>query len=148
MTIVRWNPIREMASMQNAIDRIFDETWRSVRPSFTGDALALDVHENENHYTVITALPGLKPEQISVSLHDGVLTISGEMEQTRTEENVRVLLQERAYGKFSRSVRLPQAIDGENVQASYDNGVLTLTLPKTPEAKPRQIPVRTTVNQN
>ncbi|MDX1993553.1 MAG: Hsp20/alpha crystallin family protein [bacterium] len=142
-TIVRWNPIREMAAMQNMIDRMFDDTWRNVRPTLAGNALALDVHETANAYTVTTALPGLNAEQINVHFQDGVLTISGELNAPEPAENTRVLLQERVYGRFSRSVTLPMAVNVEGVEATFENGILTLTLPKAPEAQPRTIPVRT-----
>lgn len=144
-TIVRWNPIREMAAMQSAMDRLFEENWRGARPSVAGNALALDVHENDQAYVVHTSLPGVDADKINISFKDDVLTISGEVEQVKTSEdqNTRVLLSERSYGKFSRSIRLAQAVDADKVEATYENGVLTLTLPKTPEAQPRQIPVKT-----
>jgi HSP20 family protein len=145
VSIVRWNPVREMAAMQNAIDRMFEESWRSVRPTVAGNALPLDVYETDSAYTVYTALPGVTPDQISVSLHDDVLTISGEVAQPVISEdaNARVLLYERSYGKFTRSIRLTQPIDQEHIEAAYENGVLTLTLPKAPEAQPKLIPVKT-----
>ena len=144
-TIVRWNPIREMAAMQSAMDRLFEETWRGARPSIAGNALALDVHETDQAYVVHTSLPGVEADKINISFQDDVLTISGEVEQAKTNEdqNTRVLLSERSYGKFSRSIRLAQAIDADKVEATYENGVLTLTLPKAPEAQPRLIPVKT-----
>jgi HSP20 family protein len=144
-TIVRWTPIREMASMQSVMDRFFDETWRGTRPAFAGNALALDVHETDQAYTVQTALPGVNPEQINISFQDDVLTISGEVEQSKSSEdkNTRVLLSERSYGKYSRSIRLSQPIEADKIEANFENGVLTLTLPKAPEAQPRLIPVKT-----
>jgi HSP20 family protein len=144
-TIVRWNPIREMAAMQSAMDRLFEETWRGARPTVAGNALALDVYENDLAYVVHTSLPGVNADQINISFQDDVLTISGEVEQAKTsvEPNTRVLVSERSYGKFSRSIRLAQAIDADKVEATYENGVLTLTLPKAPEAQPRLIPVKT-----
>ena len=143
--LVRWNPVREMAAMQSAMDRLFDETWRGARPTVAGNALALDVYETDKAYTVLTALPGVNPDQINISYQDDVLTISGEVEQPKFNEgeNTRVLVFERSYGKFSRSIRLAQDIDADNVQADYENGVLTLTLPKAPEAQPRLIQVKT-----
>ena len=139
MAIVRWNPVREMLAMQTALDRMFEDTRRGGFDN--GNALALDVHEDDGHYTVVTSLPGVQPENINVSLHDGVLTITGEIpEQTR--ENTQTLMRERSYGKFTRSIRLPMAVDSNKVEAAFDNGVLTLTLPKTEEAQPKQIPVR------
>jgi HSP20 family protein len=144
-TIVRWNPIREMAAMQSAMDRLFEETWRGARPSVAGNALALDVHEDDMTYVVHASLPGVEADKINISFQDDVLTISGEVEQTKTNEdqNTRVLLSERSYGKFSRSIRLAQAIDADKVEANYENGVLTLTLPKAPEVQPKLIPVKT-----
>lgn len=139
-TMVRWNPIREMAAMQNAIDRAFDETWRTVRAASNG-SLALDVHETDNGYTVFAALPGATPENINVNMHDGVLTITGEIAQP-TVENSRILLAERTFGKYTRSIRLPQTVDMNAIEATFENGILTLNLPKSPEAQPRQIPVR------
>jgi HSP20 family protein len=87
----------------------------------------------------------VNPEQINISFQDDVLTISGEIPQPAIAENeqARTLLFERSYGKFSRSIRLAQPIDADHVEASYENGVLTLTLAKAPEAQPRLIPVKT-----
>lgn len=141
-TLIRWNPIREMAAMQSAIDRLFENTWRGVQPAWEGNLLPLDVHETDQAYTVVTNLPGLTPDQINVNIHENVLTISGETQREAQEEGTRSLIQERVYGKFSRSITLPQTVDMDNVEASYDNGVLTLTLPKLPSAQPRQIEIK------
>jgi HSP20 family protein len=141
-TIVRWNPVREMAGMQSAMDRLFDETWRNFRNGAPNLDLPLDIHETETSYLVIAELPGVPSDAVNVSLHDGVLTISGEFQQETTPENSRALMLERTYGKFTRSIRLPQAVIADQIEATLENGVLTLNLPKTPEAQPRQIPVR------
>lgn len=145
--IIRWNPLREMAAMQNAMDRLFDETWRTWQPVYgeTGaNALALDVHENDNAYIVTTALPGVQVENVNVKLHNDLLTIEGEIpERTVKKEGERSLMQERYYGRFSRTIRLPQPVNRDKVEANFENGVLTLTLPKSLEAQPRLIPVKT-----
>lgn len=141
-TFVRWNPLQDMASMQGTLDRLFDDTWRNLRSSNDAGALALDVHETDPAYIVSAALPGVSADAVNISLHDGVLTISGEVPQV-THENSRALLLERSYGKFQRVIRLPQPIDASKVEANIENGVLTLTLPKTLEAQPRTIPVKT-----
>ncbi len=141
-TVVRWNPLQDMAAMQGALDRLFDDTRRNLRNSADVGALALDVHETDQAYIVSAALPGVSADAVNISLHDGVLTISGEVPQV-THENSRALVLERTYGKFQRVIRLPQPIDASNVEANIENGVLTLTLPKTPEAQPRTIPVKT-----
>lgn len=140
--ITRWNPFREMAEMQNRLDRMFDESWRNLRPNWTEGNLSLDVHETDDNYTVVANLPGLNADDIDVQLQDGTLTISAEINETHKEENARILMQERFIGKIRRSIVLPQHVDMEKVDASYSNGVLTLTLPKTAEAQPRRIAIK------
>ncbi len=150
-TIVRWNPFKEMATMQSAMDRMFEDAWKGNFPSFAGwtgsDTPALDIHETDNAYEVEVPLAGVNPADIDVKLHDNVLTISGELPQPKVEDNRKVVVQERYYGKFSRSVSLPQGVDSNKVEATYDNGVLNLTLPKLPEAQPKQISVKVNGNK-
>lgn len=143
-TIVRWNPFREMAAMQSAMDRLFDETWRGVRPTAAGNTLALDVFETDQAYVLFTTLPGVNPEDIHVSMEDDVLTITGEVPQPAFDDkdNARTLMLERSFGKFTRSVRVGMPVDGDKIEAAYENGILKLTLPKTPQAQPKVIPVR------
>lgn len=143
--IVRWNPVRDMVAMQNAMDRLFEETWRNAETT-ANHHLPLDVYETDQAYTVVASVPGLGAEDINITLHEGTLTIAGEWVEPATdsdEKNTRALLRERTYGKFSRTINLPQIIDADAVEATYENGLLTLTLPKQPNAQPRQIPVRT-----
>lgn len=145
-TLIRWNPVRELAAMQSAMDRLFDETWRTVRPAADNSAdyrLALDVHENAGNYVVYASLPGVSADHLNISLHDDVLTISGELPAVEASEGVQSLLSERVTGKFTRSIRLPQPVNADAVEASLDAGVLTLTLPKVPELQPRTINVKT-----
>lgn len=148
--IIRWNPVREMAAMQNIMDRLMDDTLRSVRPDLEGIALALDVHEDGNNYVVTTSLPGVDADNIKINLNDNVLTIDAEIPEKKIErEGVKTLMQERTYGKFSRTIRLPQPVNAEKVEAQYQDGVLTLTLPKADHVLPRNIPVkRLTTSQN
>jgi HSP20 family protein len=141
-TIIRWNPVREMAAMQSAMDRLFDETWRNYRTVDTSLALALDVHETETAFHVVASLPGVPADTVNINLQEDVLTISGEVPQPTYPEGARALLLERTYGKFSRSIRLPEAVVTDQIEATLDNGVLTLNLPKSPEVQPKQIPVR------
>jgi HSP20 family protein len=143
--IVRWNPFREMAAMREAMDRIFEETWRPFFEEVSQGAfrLAVDVHEDNNAYTVVTSLPGVAPENINVRLEGDVLMIDGEIpERVVEKEGTQTLLRERQYGRFSRRIRLPQPVDSSKVEAQYENGVLTLTLPKAAEAQPKVIPVK------
>jgi HSP20 family protein len=143
-TVIRWNPVREVAAMQSAFDRLFDDNWQVVRPTARANALRLDVYETDTAYLVFTALPGINPDQIKVTLDDDVLTISGELAQPVIEEkdNARALLVERSYGTFSRSVRLGTPVDSGKGEATFENGVLKLHLEKVAQAQPKQIPVR------
>ncbi|MCU0497412.1 MAG: Hsp20/alpha crystallin family protein [Anaerolineae bacterium] len=143
--ITRWNPMREIAAMQNLMDRMFEDTVRGINTSggLGGSALALDVHEDEKSYTVTTALPGVDAEGVKINLHEDVLTIEAELPERKIErEGTRTLIQERSYGRFSRTIRLPHTINAEGVEAHYEDGILTLTLPKAENALPRAIPVK------
>jgi HSP20 family protein len=143
--ITRWNPYRDMALMRRSMDRLFDryvnedEDWSE---SVTW-GVALDVVENENGFIVKASLPGVHPDDIDVTYTDNVLTIKGELRSEEEEENTRYHLRERRYGMFSRSINL-RDIDGENISAEYKDGVLTLSLPKREEVKPKRIEIRST----
>jgi HSP20 family protein len=138
--VIRWNPFRELAAMQSAMDRIFDETWRENN-NWNGNTLPIDVHENDDSYTVVANVPGVNPDDINITFHDGVLSISLEVAQDDVKEGTRVHVQERFYGNLTRRFSLGQNVTMDDVEANYDNGVLTLVLPKAEEAKPRQIRV-------
>jgi HSP20 family protein len=145
MAIVRLDPFRELAAMQDRINRIFGEAARRDDDLFTrGDWVpAVDILENDSHEIVIKAeVPGMKKEEIDLRLENNTLTIRGERKrasETRDEQYHRV---ERAYGSFSRSFSLPATVDHGKVTADYTDGVLTITLPLKEDAKPRQIQVQ------
>lgn len=117
--------------------------WLGTANEFEGRSygLALDVAEEADAYILRANLPGVKLEDISVNIHDDVLTISAETAAETFEENSRVLIRERRRGKFTRSLRFPVDVRGDAVEADFDNGVLNVRIPKAEEAKPRQIPV-------
>ena len=146
MAIVRFDPFRELASMQDRINRIFGEAYRRGDDDITMRAdwaPAVDIFENDQHEIVIKAeMPGLKKEDIHVTVHDGILTISGERKAEKDINEGTVHRTERFYGKFSRSVSLPSAVKSDKVLASYKDGVLTVEVPKADEAKPRNIEVK------
>lgn len=138
----RWNPFREMMEMRSAFDRMLDDNWQSMWQG-ANNGLTIDVDENDANYVVSADLPGVKSENINVRFHDGLLTIDAEIPETTTErqgEN-RSLIRERRSGRITRSVRLPQVISADNAEANFENGVLTLTLPKSPDAQPKTIRV-------
>ncbi|HTA95767.1 MAG TPA: Hsp20/alpha crystallin family protein [Verrucomicrobiae bacterium] len=123
-----------LTNLQDELDRLFgsqSEFW----------APALDVQEDKDNYVFRAELPGLKREEIDVSLQDDTLVISGERKVEKVEEGVEVHRQERYYGKFQRILTLPEPVAADKVKAEYKDGVLTVTLPKTEAAKPKKIDV-------
>jgi HSP20 family protein len=129
-----WPSFGRLANLQDELDQLFESPQ-------TGWAPALDVHEDANNFIIRAELPGLKREDIEVSLQDGALVISGERKSEKVEEGVEIHRQERFYGKFQRALTLPTPVAADKVKAQYKDGVLTITLPKTEEAKPKQIDV-------
>ena len=129
-----WPGFGRLAGLQDELDQLFESP-------LTGWAPALDVQEDKNNYTVRVEVPGLKREDIDVSLQDDALVISGERKSEKVEEGVEVHRQERFYGRFQRALTLPERVAADKVKADYKDGVLTVTLPKTEEAKPKKIDV-------
>jgi len=123
-----------VASLQDEIDRLFESPLRAWAP-------ALDVREDADNFTIRAELPGLKRDDINVSLQDGALVISGERTVEKLEEGVTLHRQERYYGKFQRALKLPTPVAADKIKANYKDGVLTVTLPKAEEAKPKQIDI-------
>ena len=124
-----------------------------ARPRLSGGefgwrAPALDVDESPRAYTVHAELPGISQDNISVNIHDDVLTISGEFTADERGEDSRQLIRERRQGKFSRSLRFANAVNGDEVAASFEDGVLSITLPKADHIQPRQIPVHVASRDN
>jgi HSP20 family protein len=141
MAIVRWEPARELASMEiDRLNRMFSEFYGE--PFSRGWVPAVDVYETDDHEVVLKAeLPEMRREDIHLTFENGVLTLKGErkMEQETKRENFQRL--ERRYGSFSRSFTLPNTVDASKISAAYKDGVLTIRLPQREEAKPKQIAV-------
>ncbi|MDD5138682.1 MAG: Hsp20/alpha crystallin family protein [Verrucomicrobiales bacterium] len=123
-----------LSNLQDELDRLFESP-------LTGWAPAVDVHEDKDSFIVSTELPGLKREDIEVTLQDGALVISGERKAEVKQEGVEIHRQERYYGKFQRALTLPTPVALDKIKAQYKDGVLTVTLPKVEEAKPKQIDI-------
>ncbi len=145
MTNRMLSPIREMLSLREAMDRLFDESF--VRPFGSrtltaGYGVALDVQTEKDEYVLRADVPGLKPEDLHVEVVDNTVTIHGEIKEESKTEQDNFLLQERRYGQFSRSVTLPTPLDPGKAEATIENGVLILRLPKAEEAKPKMITVK------
>jgi HSP20 family protein len=126
------------------MDRLLNETRNlPVASEDTIWMLPLDVSETEDAFIVKASLPGVNPDDIDISLTENVLTIKAEIKAEEKIENARYHLQERRYGVYSRSITLPTAVNADAVEAVYENGVLTLNIPKAEEVKPRKIEVHT-----
>ena len=123
-----------VTSLQDELDRLFATSQSAWSP-------VLDVHEDKDKFTVHLELPGLKREEISVQLEDGDLVISGERKSETVSDDTEVHRQERFYGKFTRTISLAAGVKADGVKAAYKDGILTVTLPKAEEAKPKQIDV-------
>ena len=145
MTLVRWNPFREVGDWDRSIDRLFDGIFPHGLEKESRRASAwsptVDVAENGDSLVFSVELPGFAKDGVDISVDDGILTISGERKFDRKEDS-RYHRLERRYGQFHRSFRLPNSVDIENAAATLNEGVLQLVVPKREEAKPRQIPVR------
>ena len=143
--LMRWNPAREMMSLRNEFDRLFENflDLPQLQENRGLDwGLALDVAENDQAYTIKASVPGVNPDDIDITLSDNVLTIKGEFKEEKNVEEEKYHLRERRFGSFGRSLTLPVAVNSEAVEANYDNGILTLTVPKAEEVKPKRITIK------
>jgi HSP20 family protein len=140
--LTRWDPFQEMLNLRRTVDRLFDNAnpdhdWQ---PSTWG--LALDVVENKDDFIVKASVPGINPDDLDISYADDTLTIKGEIKSDNDVKENQYHLRERRYGSFARSITLPTKIKGDAIEASYQNGVINLRLPKAEEVKPKRIAIK------
>jgi HSP20 family protein len=141
--LTRWDPFQEMLNLRRTVDRLFDNVspdreW--AQPSMWG--LAVDMVENKDDFLVKASIPGINPDDLDISYSDDTLTIKGEIKEDKDVKQDQYHLRERRYGTFMRSVTLPTRIKGDAIEASYQNGVVTLRLPKAEEVKPKRIAIK------
>lgn len=139
------SPFDRLTDLRDEINRLFEAPFGEAAGEtefFTGWTPALDVYEDKNHLLVKVELPGMKKEDLQLSLHDNTLTISGERKSERKEGETESSRTERFFGRFQRTVTLPKPVDTGKVNARYKDGILTVTMAKTEECKPKQIEVR------
>jgi len=139
-----WTGFDQLTNLREEINRLFELPFgdSSRQSEFFGWAPPLDVYEDTNNLVVKAELPGMKKEDINISLHEGSLVISGERKTDCQEGDGDASRQECFYGRFQRSLELPKPVDPNAVTATYKDGILTVTLPKTEESKPKQISVK------
>lgn len=145
-SLTRWDPFAELASVRNAMDRLFDQSFGRLPLIRNGEELGplsigLDIVETNDEYVVKAAIPGVEPKDVDISVEDDVLTIKGEFEQREEAQEENYLRRELRYGSFQRALRLPPTVDAENAKAEFEHGMLRLALPKKPEARTRAIKI-------
>ncbi len=145
MAITRWRPFKDLMSVQDEMNRLFDDFFgRPVtRPGWTEAAWCpcVDVSETKDNVIIKTELPGISKDDVKVSVQDNILTLSGEKKQEKEEKDANYHRMERSYGSFSRSFTLPTSVQPDKVKAAYKDGILRITLPKSEEVKAKQIPI-------
>ncbi|MEP0822232.1 MAG: Hsp20/alpha crystallin family protein [Ignavibacterium sp.] len=153
MALIRWNPTREASfpselwNIHREFDRLFDSMMRGGIQDDGTFGLNMwtppvDIHEQENEYVVKVELPGVSKDDVKITLESNILTIRGEKKRENEEKNENFHRVERTYGSFQRSFTLPTSVKSDKIDASYKDGILTVTLPKAEEAKPKQIEVK------
>ncbi len=144
--LTRFDPFGDMITLRQAMDRLFEDsfvsplTWRTLE----GETVtpALDVHQNADEIVVTAALPGIKPDDVEITLTGQTLVIRGEFKADEKVNREQYLYRERRYGSFSRQLQLPVRVEGDKVDATFEHGILTLRIPKAEEVKPRQIQIK------
>jgi HSP20 family protein len=143
-TLVRWEPFRELASLQNEMSRFVNGLFEGQGRTGQTWVPALDVLEADTEVVYAFDLPGIPEDQISIEVQDDTLTVSAQRERGAEESGDRFYRFERRYGAFSRAVGLPQGVDDSKIEARYTDGVLEIHVPKPAEAKPRKIELAAT----
>lgn len=148
MALVRWDPARELDAFQSDMNRLFDSFFGRREGPSAGDygsrrwIPAMDLVETEDHLVLRADLPGVDRDDISIEAKDGVLTVAGERKAQHEEKREGFHRVERSFGRFSRSLELPKGIEAENIEASFERGVLEVRMPKPAERKPTRIEIQ------
>jgi len=140
-----WRPFREVTSLRDEMDRLwvrFFGEWPTLEPFHREWSPFLEMSETKDNIVVKAEVPGMEPKDIDISLTGDVLTIKGEKKQEKEEKDEDYHRAERSYGAFTRSVRLPQEVQSDKIEANYRNGVLKITLPKSEEAKKKEVKIK------
>jgi HSP20 family protein len=143
MALVRWDPIRELDSLQGDMNRMFDRFFEGRTGSGEQQRWipAMDLVETDDHLVLRADLPGMSEDDVDIEIKDGVLTVSGERKAEHEERREGYHRVERSFGRFSRSLTLPQGTETDKIEASFDNGVLEVRIPKPAESKPTRVQV-------
>jgi HSP20 family protein len=144
--VTRFDPFGEMVSLRRAMDHLFDDAWVSPMRwrHYTGEPLGVkvDLHQTDDALVVTASLPGVRPEDVEVTITGQTLSISGELKAEEQVEREQYLYRERRTGSFARQLELPVRVEGDKAEATFEHGLLRLTIPKAEDVKPRQIEVK------
>ena len=142
--LTRWEPVREMMTLREAMDRLFDDAF--TRPVNLRDgglsAPAVDMYQTDDEVVVKVALPGFKADEVQINVTGDVLTLRGELKREEDKKDKAWHIREHRWSSFERSIALPTAVTADRANADFENGILTITLPKAEEVKPRTISVK------
>jgi HSP20 family protein len=145
MAIVRWRPFRDMVSIQDEMNKLFDDfLGRPLMRTEWSEGVwnpSVDISETKDNVLIKAEMPGLNKEDVKISMQDNMLTLTGEKKQEKEEKETNYHRIERSYGAFSRSFSLPTSVKSDKIRATYKDGILSITLPKTEEVKPKEIPI-------
>ena len=145
MTMQRWDPFRDIESMQDLMERMWEGRWgrsRGEGTEMSTVALPLDIWETANEVKVQASLPGVQPQDVDIRVEGNLLTIRGQSSTEEETKDENYLRRERRFGRFYRQISLPTTVQSDKADATFENGVGTITLPKAEQARPKQIPVR------
>ncbi len=141
--LTRWEPMREMMTLREAMDRLFDDAFtRPISLRGVSTVPAIDMYQTNDAVVVKAALPGLKPEEVQISVTADVLTLRGESKQVDEQKEATYHIREQRFGVFERSVMLPTDVQTDKAKADFENGLLTITLPKAEAVKPKTINIK------
>lgn len=141
--LIRWEPAREIVSLREAMDRLFNEAFtHPLWPASDFHTLAVDMYQTDDELVVRAALPGLKADEVQISITGDLLTIKGEFKEKNEDKKKAYHLREQRYGAFERTLSLPVDVVADKARAEFEDGILTITLPKADEAKPKVINIK------
>ena len=143
--LIRWEPAREMMTLREAMDRLFDDAFTrplSLRDGWSASAPAIDMYQTNDEIIVKAAVPGMKADDVQINVTGELLTIKGEMKEQEEKKEKAWHIREQRWGSFELSVALPTVVVADKAKAEFENGILTVTLPKAEEVKPKTITVK------
>ncbi len=142
--LTRWEPAREMMTLREAMDRLFDDAFThplSTRDNWSASTPAVDMYQTDDEIVVKASLPGIKADEVQINVTGDVLTLKGEVKHQEEKNDKAWHIREQRWGSFQRSVALPTNVMSDKAKAEFENGILVITLPKAEEVKPRTITI-------